>query len=148
MRGVRCPKCRSFCDPEQIARCQLCGAPLPEAALRPERAAPKVHRETRRDLGSTRITFAVIGGLALLNFSLGLGVGGFRLHSPVVLLILVAVAALFVRRKKLPDVDGAGRVILNIFATIGIVVVGALCIGFGLLLLLFIACATGGLKLG
>jgi hypothetical protein len=142
----RCPSCRTFCEVERDALCPFCGAQLPDAAGTP-RAAPPILREASRDFGTSRIVFAVIGLLALVSFDLSLQ--GFRARlaflAAAVLAVLVRVLA---RRTMGLGSDSAGRDILNALAAFGVQAAVLVCIGVGLLILLFIVCAAGGLNFG
>ena len=142
----RCQKCRTFCEGDAPILCSMCGSLLPATPGRPVQPA-EAPAQARRDHGSARIAFSVIGILAALNFSLGLGTSGLLVPFLAILLILAALVSLLARGMN-PDVDRAGRVILNVFAGIGILVVVAAAAAFGLLILLFVVCASGGLKIG
>jgi hypothetical protein len=144
----RCLECRTWFESDGDGRCIACGASVPEGAGRPASSAPSAHQGTLRDLGTARIVFAVIGGLAVFNFCMGLGVAGLITHFPAALLVLAAVAAVVARHRKGFNTAGAGRGIFTFLEIIGVVVVVLVFVGLGLIILLFIACATGGLKLG
>jgi len=144
----RCPSCRGVCDVERSSRCFSCGAEISGAvpALQGKRP-PKVLRLFKKNKNqSTALlaTFAIFGGLGVLAviasdadrvLRIGLGV-----------LFLTGVVLGF-RAMMGREAGTLSHAVLRLFAMLGILVLGGTALLVGLLLLLFIACAVGSLKL-
>ena len=134
----RCPTCRTLCDAERDPRCFACGAPLPAAVHSPEQAR-QVQRETRGDLSAGKFLLALLGGLAVLGWFLS------PKSLPILFLSLLPLAAVVALLLASPDsrFNAAGKVVLTVFAGIGVVALVAIAVGVALLVHFLVACANG-----
>jgi hypothetical protein len=139
----RCPSCRTLCDAERDARCFACGGNLSKDGPPVKARVPEVLRTSRRDRKTSsvlHVTFGVLGAFfvvinptiePLLRFILGM-----LLVAAVILGALSAVM-------KGTLVEPVARSLLKLFAFFGILILGGAALVIGLLILLFVACASG-----
>ena len=140
---------------ERDARCFACGKALPPAAGAPipgePRIAPGAEVQAGRDRSSSSIAGAVIGAILLLHtiplvFNSQMAPAG-RVVLALAIVAGAATAAAGFLAKPGTAFNAAGRVVLRLFVVIGIIAGAIGAVLLGLLILLFIACATGGFKL-
>jgi hypothetical protein len=155
MTSRRCPTCRTFCEAERDVHCHACGRALPSGP-----GAPVVHRpqlaegvelQVARDRGWTRAVGSVVG-ICLLFYILPLAFdsGVSPVVRGILVVALLAGAATVVaglRARPGTAFDTAGRVVLRLLATVGLLVGGIFALIAGLVVLLLIVCATGGLRI-
>lgn len=152
MTFLRCPTCRTLCDAERGRFCHGCGTALPAPSARKPRAAPEVEREARTDHRAVRNVGAILGGLVLLGVAaVGFDRGssaGIRLAMLGIFLVGAAAIACTLLAPTGTAFNLAGRVVLQILAGVGIVIAILGAVAIGLLILIFVMCATGGFKIG
>ena len=142
----RCPSCRTLCDAERDLRCFACGAEFGAAAA-VERTHPPVILAARRDTrmaNGALFVFALIGGIGVFNVALLPGLDGL---GQILLLVVLAASAVVgtacVFRNPGPSHDTAGRVILKVFATLGVAFLALAALLVGLVVLIFVTCTLG-----
>lgn len=140
MTSRRCPKCRTFCDTDRDARCFACGEALPASAINRPQIDETVHQEATRDYSASRIILAVIGALGGLSFFSNLR-GGLGLIVPAGLLVVAVIAGLLLGPRA------AGQALVQVLSVVGVVVLILGAIGFGLVILVFVICAAGGMRI-
>ncbi len=137
---LRCPKCRTLCDAGADPRCFACGASLPADAVHRPSVDHGSGRESIRDLSASRVIFAVVGAMGGLSFFLNLR-GGLGLLIPLGFLIVAVIAGLLLGPRA------AGQALLYALSGIGVVILILGAVAIGLLILLFIACTGGGMRI-
>ena len=150
MNYARCSRCRTLFDAGVAQRCFVCGVPLVAGGPGAARFdAPPSERQAGRDLGAVRILFAVFGvmglgggGLMVLNAA---SAQGAVLLLVLALVVVAGIGGVVLTRDPGTRFNEAGKVILNTLAAIGVVTAGLIATVVGLVVLLFMVCATGGL---
>jgi hypothetical protein len=137
---VRCPSCFTFCDVESDLQCFGCGKPISRQLPPLKRHRPGVLEDAGRDTTAFRgllillAIFGVIGASAVTKDS-----------SPLLSLALICIGILgtiLSVRYKGSAAGVLGHAIVSLFALAGLMVV----MGFGLVVLVFIACAAGFMR--
>ena len=148
MNWVRCRKCGTFGEPVSDVRCFGCGEVFPEAIANANRTIPEVRRVARRDSRASSITLrilAIFGTLGIFTIAMqfernrGLGV-------VVVVGVIIALVMGFLSMRGEPQgkFNTAGRVVLMMLASVGVIVLGIVALGVGLFILILIVCAGSG----
>lgn len=149
MKLRRCPSCKGYTDDLDSPRCFACGAELPREArdTAPRFRPPRLDMARKDKKISTGLlaVFAVFGGIGALS------IVAQREIDPLLrggLIVFMAVAALLgvlsMAGVKNPTVSALGRPMLKLFAFFGLLIVGGMTLAFGVVLLMFLACAIGG----
>ena len=146
MSFVRCPKCRTLYDTSTATRCFACGIRLAPTTLSttPTWSAPEAAvRKAGKDFGAARILFALAGVLGVLWLVAQVLAthGG---DGPVLLIGCVVVIALLTGIVTLSG--KAGEITLNALALIGVLVAGGAALVTGIVLVVFLVCAAGGVR--
>ena len=143
MNARRCPSCRTYVE-ESDLRCFACRGDLskggPVAPLR----RPQLLRTVRKDKTASSALLVV---LAVFGF---IGVSTLVLNSGIALPARIGIAAILllgVLAGVIPAGPGGSaavsRPILKVFAFFGLLVVTGIGLIFALVLIIFVACATG-----
>jgi multisubunit Na+/H+ antiporter MnhB subunit len=142
----RCPSCRTFVE-EKDLRCFACRGDLSTAGPVAPLRRPQLLQTTRRDKTASSALLVV---LAIFGF---LGVSMLALNPGVALPARIGIGAILILSFVFGVIVPAGqggesvrRPILKVFAAIGLVVVAAVAAVFALVMVLFVACATGAGK--
>jgi len=153
MNWVRCLHCGTSGDAARFSRCVGCGQPYPHAtgAPSPPLARTMAQAEARSDLGATGIALLIlglIGGFIAFTFAMS-GVG----FPATVRLLLIAgigvgvgLGVIGVFQPKGSALRVVGKTVLGGFALITVVATALMAMAVGILMLLFIMCATGAMK--
>lgn len=141
MSLTRCPQCRTICDGTHRF-CWICGAEM--AGGRSIAQIPVAMREGRRDLGAFWALFGVFGILGSAGIAMSLlSQAPSNPESLIVLLgfggvVALAMLAAWWRNQEL----GAVEIVIKGFARIGMLFALGAIVMVGLLVFLFVTCAT------
>jgi hypothetical protein len=138
----RCPSCRTLCDAERDARCFACGGNLSKDGPPAKARVPDVLRTSRKDRkrsSALLITLAVFGGFGVLFMVLNDTVEPALRFGLGALLLAAGILGALSSVTKGGAVGIVSKALLGILALFGLLIV----LGIGLLILLFVACASG-----
>lgn len=144
MSWLRCAKCRTL-NQEQDRFCIGCGTPVSGARSGP--VAPALGHAVERDrkrAGAFITVMGILGGVGLVKACLiALAMPDWRVVGGGILVICAAVGIMLVLRRDDPSYDALGRVILSGLAVVGLLFLAGAALVIGLVILIFVACATG-----
>lgn len=150
MTWIRCPRCRTP-NAEATLPCLGCGGSLAGKAAIAARDLPEFHRQVVGDQRKTSAALLILGvfGIAsLLQLLLLSLTTPYRVVGGVALVLTIVVGTLLLAKKDDPRFDAAGRAMLRVMAAVGVLTATAIALVVGLFIYLFVACATGNMRIG
>lgn len=147
MKIVRCSSCRTLCDLDQDQRCFACGGELGTLGPISPLAVPEVLRQGKRDKASSSALLAilaVLGGIGVSTILINPEIPGLpKIILGGLVLATAILGTLSLTESKNSAVGSVGRSLLRLFAFFGVLIAGSVALGFALVLLLLVACASG-----
>ena len=142
MSWVRCPVCRTLTTDEEPPLCLGCGRLLQTPAGRPLTAleAPEVERTARRDIRGSQIVLAGTGALFIWGLASADLPVAWRALLWGVLALGGTVWAISAVSTPGPSFDTVGRVVIKLFALLGILMLVGTSLGIALLIYLLLTC--------
>jgi hypothetical protein len=147
---VRCPACRTV-NAKPTLPCLGCGGSL--AGAPPGRAGrvPEIERQIhgdRRRSNALLVVLACFGGMGVLMILKNMVLfSTHRAAGVVAFVVLAALGGLLLARRNDPAFEAAGRIVLRGLAVIGALVLAGIAVVAALVIYLFVACATGNLRI-